>query len=78
MIESCSKIEAGDWNEARKATWRLRMRVASRTKRFGKPSLNFLMKDLVWGAREREREDERERESSEDGGKGRGGREKED
>ena len=42
MIDSCSKIEAGDWNEARKATWRLRMRVASRTKRFGKPSLNFL------------------------------------
>ena len=47
MIESCSKIEAGDWNEARKATWRLRMRVASRTKRFGKPSLNFL-KGVGW------------------------------
>ena len=48
MIDSCSKIEAGDWNEARKATWRLRMRVASRTKRFGKPSLNFLF-FFCWG-----------------------------
>lgn len=47
MIESCSKIEAGDWKEARKATWRLRMRVASRTKRLGKPSLNLLV--LWWG-----------------------------
>ena len=54
MIESCSKIDAGDWNEARKATWRLRMRVASRTKRLGKPSLNFLFR--VEGVRSQEKE----------------------
>jgi hypothetical protein len=38
MMDSCSKMEAYDWKEARKATCRLRMRVASLTNRLGNPS----------------------------------------
>lgn len=34
----------GLWKEARKATWRLRMRIASFTNRLGKPSANRLQR----------------------------------
>jgi hypothetical protein len=47
MMESCSKMEAGDWKEARKETWRLRMRVASLTNRLGKPSAKVLLRERV-------------------------------
>ena len=39
---TCSKMTPGVWKEARKATWRLRMRIASLTNRLGKPSANRL------------------------------------
>ena len=42
MMEICSKMTSGEWNEARKATCRLRMRMASLTNRLGKPSANRL------------------------------------
>jgi hypothetical protein len=42
MTDICSKIVAGSWNEHRKATCRLRMSRASRTKRLGNPSLKVL------------------------------------
>lgn len=42
MTLICSKMTDGLWKEARKATCLLRMRMASSTKRSGKPSANFL------------------------------------
>ena len=42
MMEICSKMTPGVWKEARKATWRLRMRIASFTNRLGKPSAKRL------------------------------------
>lgn len=52
MTESCSNMEAWCWKEARKATWRFRIRVASLTKRLGKPSGKDLSHQLCvsrWG-----------------------------
>jgi len=43
MMDSCSKMTAGLWKEARKATCRLRILIASSTNRSGKPSANFLL-----------------------------------
>lgn len=45
MTDSCSKMVAGFWKLARKATWRLRILWASDTNRLGKPSAKVLQ---VW------------------------------
>ena len=42
MMDSCSKMEIGCWKDARKATCRFLMRVASFTNKLGNPSANFL------------------------------------
>ena len=50
MMLTCSKIKAGLWNDAKKATCRLRIFVASCTNRSGKPSAKFLLwGQVVWG-----------------------------
>ena len=47
MTESCSKMEAGSWNDARKATCLFRILVASLTNTLGKPSANFLQMHVM-------------------------------
>lgn len=42
MMDSCSKMEIGCWKDARKATCRFLMRVASFTNKLGNPSANVL------------------------------------